>query len=53
MASEANADEHKSEIDDFLKQEYASRAKAREIVEEYLEGKDNSGSRSTKVGSGN
>lgn len=38
--NEADADERRAEIDEFLKQEYAARAKAREIIEEYLEDKE-------------
>lgn len=43
---EANAAEDRQEIDDFLAHEYAARAKAREIIEEYLDGKENDGERS-------
>jgi hypothetical protein len=43
--NEANMDERRQEIDDFLKREYAARAKAREIIEEYLEGKEKTGER--------
>lgn len=49
QVSEADAAERKQEIDDWLRTEYAARAKAREIIEEYLEGKDNSGSRRSKM----
>jgi len=42
---EATAQEHRTEIDDFLKEQYAATAKAREIIEEYLDGKENDGER--------
>ena len=45
QAREATADEQRAEIDEFLKKEYAARAKAREIIEDYLEGKPNTGER--------
>jgi len=35
----------RTEIDDFLKEQYAATAKAREIIEEYLDGKENDGER--------
>jgi len=42
---EATADERKKEIDDFLRDQYAATAKAREIIEEYLDGTPNTGER--------
>lgn len=35
--SEANVDEKQKEIYDFLYESFAARAKARQIIEEYLE----------------
>lgn len=43
--NEAEAAEDQREIDEFLKQQYAATAKAREIIEEYLDGKENNGER--------
>lgn len=43
--NEAEAAEDRREIDDFLATEYLNRAKAREIIEEYMEGKENTGER--------
>lgn len=43
--NEAEAAEDRREIDDFLATEYLNRAKAREILEEYMEGKENTGER--------
>lgn len=43
---DADAAERRQEIDDFLREQYAATAKAREIIEEYLDGKENDGERS-------
>jgi hypothetical protein len=37
--SEANVDERRKEIDDFLLESFAARAKTRRLIEDYLEGK--------------
>lgn len=42
---EAKATEDRQEIDDFLKEQFAATVKAREIIEEYLDGKENDGER--------
>jgi hypothetical protein len=45
---EAKSEEDRREIDDFLAHEYATRAKAREIIEEYFNGDENTGERQRK-----
>lgn len=37
--SDAEAQERKEEIDNWLRTEYAVRAKSRQLIEDYLEGK--------------
>lgn len=39
--SEANDAERRKEIDDFLLHSFAARAKSRQLIEDYLEGKLN------------
>lgn len=41
--NEANFKDRQHEIDEFLLHEYAARAKARELIEDYLDGKENTG----------
>lgn len=43
--NEAQANEDRKELDDFLAEQWLNRAKAREILEEYFEGKENTGER--------
>lgn len=45
---EAKAVEDRKEIDDFLREQFAATVKAREIVEEYLNGEENTGERQRK-----
>lgn len=45
MAEEARMEENKSEVIEWMKTQFLATAKAREILEDFYEGKENTGER--------